>query len=336
MDKKYTVFVSSTYEDLQEERRKVIESLLPMNCFPVGMEYFNASDDSQWDVIKSLIDESDYYVLIIAGRYGSIEEVSGISYTQKEYEYAKSIGVPILTFIHGDMGKIPSKWIETDVDRNAKLESFISDAKNRLCKFWISSDDLASKVILSLVSAIKTKPRTGWIRGDVETSAEANKELLKLRAENDALKEEMKRIEESAPQGTDTLAQGEDTYCVHFNYHDDEFDYEDGSDSFTWNQIFEYLAPYMVVECVEHSLECHFKDFVRQYADPNFKHVDHVYDRHFQDVKIQLIALGLIKESTKKKSTSNVQVYWTLTPYGNKVMMQLKAIKKPPTNQAND
>lgn len=77
MDKKYQVFVSSTYEDLQEERKAVIEALLQMNCFPVGMEYFNAADDSQWDVITSLIDECDYYVLIVAGRYGSIDEATG-------------------------------------------------------------------------------------------------------------------------------------------------------------------------------------------------------------------------------------------------------------------
>ena len=87
-EKKYQVFVSSTYEDLQEERKKVMEALLQMNCFPVGMEYFNASDSSQWEVIKSLIRECDYYVLIVAGRYGSIEEESGKSYTQKEFEYA--------------------------------------------------------------------------------------------------------------------------------------------------------------------------------------------------------------------------------------------------------
>ena len=38
MEKKYSVFVSSTYTDLQEERKKVIDALLQMNCFPIGME----------------------------------------------------------------------------------------------------------------------------------------------------------------------------------------------------------------------------------------------------------------------------------------------------------
>jgi len=71
MDKKYSVFVSSTYTDLVAERKQVIDALLQMNCFPIGMEYFNAEDDTQWNIIKNLIKECDYYIIIIAGRYGS-------------------------------------------------------------------------------------------------------------------------------------------------------------------------------------------------------------------------------------------------------------------------
>lgn len=333
MNKKYTVFVSSTYEDLQNERKKVIESLLSLNCFPIGMEYFNASDDSQWEVIKNLIDESDYYILIIAGRYGSIDEASGMSYTQKEYEYAKDQGIPILSFIRSDIDSLPAKYVETNSDNKARHEQFVADAKTRLCKYWNSADDLASNVILGLVSAMKSKPRIGWIRADIQTSAEANKEILRLRKENDALRAEMNKIQESAPQGTETLAQGEDLYCVHFDYYnnDDGIDYEDGQDTFSWNQIFAWLAPYMVVECVEYQLENHFTTFVEENVDKEELgnlDVTNVYKKHFQDVKVQFLALGLIAKSTIKKSASNTQVYWTLTPYGHKVMMQLKAIKK--------
>lgn len=333
MEKKYTVFVSSTYEDLKAERQKVIESLLSLNCFPIGMEYFNASDDSQWEVIKNLIDESDYYILIIAGRYGSIDETSGISYTQKEYEYAKSKGVPILSFIHSDISSLPAHSVEMNPNNKAKLEDFIADAKTRLCKYWNSADDLASNVILGLVSAMKSKPRIGWIRADIQTSAEANKEILRLMTENDALRAEMNKIQESAPQGTETLAQGEDLYCVHFDYYNDDDGecYEDGVDTFSWNKIFAWLAPYMVVECVEWQLETYFVNFIKENVNKQLLgniDVNHVYKRHFQDVKIQLLALGLIEKSFIKKSASNTQVYWSLTPYGHKVMMQLKAIKK--------
>lgn len=45
MDKRYQVFVSSTFEDLQEERREVMQALLSLNCIPTGMELFPAADE---------------------------------------------------------------------------------------------------------------------------------------------------------------------------------------------------------------------------------------------------------------------------------------------------
>lgn len=150
MDKKYQVFVSSTYEDLQEERKAVIEALLQMNCFPVGMEYFNAADDSQWDVITSLIDECDYYVLIVAGRYGSIDETSGKSYTQKEYEYAVMKGVPTISFVHKDISQLPSGKVENNPDVQKKLDEFKMEISKKLWQAWDNKDSLASAVVLSL------------------------------------------------------------------------------------------------------------------------------------------------------------------------------------------
>lgn len=84
----------------------------------------------------------------------------------------------------------------------------------------------------------------------------------------------------------------------------------------------------MLIECNEITLELLFGDFVRRNADSSFGRITKVYSDCFQDVKVQFIALGLIRESQKKKSAGNVQKYWALTPYGNKIMMQLKAIKK--------
>ena len=178
MDKKYQVFVSSTYEDLQEERKAVIEALLQMNCFPVGMEYFNAADDSQWDVITSLIDECDYYVLIVAGRYGSIDEATGISYTQKEYEYAVKKGVPAISFIYKDIKLLPNGKVENEPDTLKKLEDFKKKISKKLWQTWDNKDSLASAVVLSLNKLIKSKPRTGWVRY-ASLSAEAKNRYLR-------------------------------------------------------------------------------------------------------------------------------------------------------------
>ena len=83
--KRHQVFISSTYTDLADERREVIQALLELDCIPVGMEIFPAANDDQWTFIKKVIDESDYYLLIIGNRYGSTDNM-GISYTEKEYD----------------------------------------------------------------------------------------------------------------------------------------------------------------------------------------------------------------------------------------------------------
>src|SRR5215210_4059094 len=99
MDKRYQVFISSTYKDLLEERQEVIQALLELDCIPAGMELFPAADDDKWALIKKVIDDCDYYIVIIGGRYGSLA-ASGVSYTHMEYEYALSQGKPVIGFLH--------------------------------------------------------------------------------------------------------------------------------------------------------------------------------------------------------------------------------------------
>lgn len=333
MEKKYSVFVSSTYNDLVVERKKVIDVLLQMNCFPIGMEYFNAEDDTQWNIIKNLIKECDYYIIIIAGRYGSIEKESGKSYTHKEYEYAVEQGIPVLRFVHEDINRLTGDKLEDTDEGKRKLKEFTDEAKKKMCKFWTTPGELAAQVVLSLTSMIKTNPRIGWIKGDVMTSEKSNSEIIRLKDENEELRAKIKKMEESAPAGIEDLSQGDDLYAVHFDYYvllhgGYEQLYENGSEEFSWNQIFAALSPHLLIECEEISLELLFDEFVRRNADSSFGRITKVYGDCFQDVKVQFIALGLIQESTRKKSAGNVRKYWTLTPYGNKIMMKLKAIKK--------
>ena len=60
---------------------------------------FHVAPRSQWNVITKMINECDFYLLAIGGRYGSIDEETGISYTEKEYNYAKTKGLPVLVLI---------------------------------------------------------------------------------------------------------------------------------------------------------------------------------------------------------------------------------------------
>jgi nucleoside 2-deoxyribosyltransferase len=115
MGKRYQVFVSSTYQDLREERQEVIQALLELDCIPSGMELFPAADEDQWSLIKKVIDDCDYYIVVIAGRYGSIGP-DGKSYTQMEYEYAVQKQIPVMAFLHENPGSI--SVIKTDQTEN--------------------------------------------------------------------------------------------------------------------------------------------------------------------------------------------------------------------------
>lgn len=106
MEKRYQVFISSTYADLKDERQHVLKTLMEMDCIPAGMEMFPAADEEQWEFIKKIIDDCDYYLLIIGGRYGSLSE-EGISYTEKEFNYAIEKDLKVIAFIHDSPDEIP-------------------------------------------------------------------------------------------------------------------------------------------------------------------------------------------------------------------------------------
>ena len=123
VEKRFQVFVSSTFKDLEAERQEVMHALLELDCMPAGMELFPAANESQWNLIKKVIDDCDYYILILAGRYGSIAP-EGLSYTEMEYRYALSINKPTIGFIHRDPGKIISDKTEATEEGKAKLAEF--------------------------------------------------------------------------------------------------------------------------------------------------------------------------------------------------------------------
>ena len=161
MDNRYQVFVSSTFADLKEERQQVIQTLMQMDCIPSGMELFPAMDEEQLEFIKRVIDDCDYYLLIIGGRYGSTNP-EGISYTEKEYDYAIEKGIKVIALLHSEPDNIPVGKSEKDPELKVRLEAFRKKvAENRLVKFWKTAGELPGLVATSLLQTIKTYPCCG-------------------------------------------------------------------------------------------------------------------------------------------------------------------------------
>lgn len=182
LEKKYQFFISSTYEDLKEERNKAIQAILTMNQFPIGMEMFSAADDDQWKIIKEAIDSSDFYILIIGNRYGSIEETTGISYTEKEFDYAVEKKIPVLAFIVDSSVSVTADKFETDPQKITKLSAFKQKVKQsgRYVKFWKNIDNLETLISQSISKAVLRGNRPGWVRTSDFDIDKSYAEILRL------------------------------------------------------------------------------------------------------------------------------------------------------------
>ena len=173
MNKKLQVFVSSTYLDLKEERQKAVEGILRAGHIPAGMELFTAASKSQWQVIEEWIKESDILMLILGGKYGSIEPESGKSYTQLEYEFALKHKIPVFAIVLSDQYLINKKATSISLElferevsepQIAKYEGFKKSVLTNLVRFVDNISEIATEVSYSLQDFIK-KTRLNTIFG---------------------------------------------------------------------------------------------------------------------------------------------------------------------------
>lgn len=194
--RRYQVFLSSTYDDLRRERQMIIQSLLQINCFPIAMEHFPASYDKQWTYIKPLIEKSDFFICLVAGRYGNRGD-DGISFTERELRFALDCKIPTIIFYHDKPESLASELTESTDEGKQKLAEFRNFVlKDRLCKAWITSDQLPSLVIPALIEMALTSDRPGW-----EYRGEKSKEFLELQLTNSSLQNRIKELETSSLSG---------------------------------------------------------------------------------------------------------------------------------------
>jgi hypothetical protein len=187
--KKYQVFVSSTFSDLQNERRAVMTALMEAGYIPAGMEFFGAVDEKQFEFIKRVIDDSDYYVVIVGNRYGSLDK-DGMSYTEKEYDYAVSKAIKVIALVHGEPAKLPQQHSEKKPRLQKRLELFRKKLlSDRVVSLWTDPAVLSKDAVVAMSRHVNLFPAMGWVRAShlasVETLAEMN-ELRKKVAELEA------------------------------------------------------------------------------------------------------------------------------------------------------
>ena len=200
LKKRLQVFVSSTYTDLKLERQAAVEAILTAGHLPAGMELFAAGDESQMEVIRQWIDESDVYLLILGGRYGSIEPKTGKSYTHIEYEYALSQGKPLFAcVIHESVleerlkatGKSLLEVLKDPKEQEVfqKLQEFRELVCSRMIRFWSDMKDIKLTILETPPEFSRREDLMGWVKGDSQVNApELAEEIARLSKENAELR----------------------------------------------------------------------------------------------------------------------------------------------------
>lgn len=328
MDKRYQVFLSSTYSDLINERDKVFQTLMGMDCIPSGMELFPAVDDEQWEFVKKIINDCDYYILVIGGRYGSTT-AEGISFTEKEYDYAIVKGLKVLAFLIEDPNAIIVGKTDNDPALAESLSRFREKVqKNRVVKYWKTGSDLPGLVALSLLMTIKTYPAVGWVRATSVGSTELLNEINVLRKENEELRAKVDSQGNHAATLVDNIADMTETVELHGKYKvDSGASWLPWKQEITWNELFALLAPHLLEHpnnvLVNALLR---KALLRRAGIENYN--ANIEDEDFQTIKVQFKAYGLINLLFTPDTKGDMGLFWVLTSRGESTMLKLRAVRK--------
>jgi hypothetical protein len=305
---------------------------MEMDCIPSGMELFPAADEEQWQFIKKVIDDCDYYLLRIGGRYGSTT-AEGISYKEKEYDYAIGRDLKVVALLHSSPADIPVGKSETDPalrDRPEKFRDKVS--KNRLVKTWNTAEELPGLVATSLSKTIKTYPAVGWIRADKVSSEDILRDLVQLRRENDQLKQTLSEYVGTMKPDILDLASLEETIKVTGQAWIDH-QKRSWSVAISCKELFGLIAPHLLQYPNEVYVEEVLKKALYERSSWQEARFLTLRDQDFQTIKVHLIAAKFVNIKYSQATTGRMALFWSLTPEGEVLMFETRTIRSRATGQ---
>ena len=332
-------------------------AVMRLNYIPAGMELFPAVDEEQVTYIKRVIDMSDYYILIIGGRYGSLTN-EGLSYTEEEYDYAVEKNKKVIALLHKSPDKIPVGKSDMAPDLREKLATFRKKVETgkKMVSYWENADELSALAMAALIHTANTFPAVGWIRGNTITNPEAFQELNDVRKELQRLKEENEKYANMI-QEEDLISRFKwvkDSLCVliEFRLYDKKGVFvrkESREMSIRWDDILLHILPYVSSPTEEEWVKKHLNRVLAEIAK-----VQEIYDaekdsigpvetelerNNFNEIKIRLMGDEIIYTDVKIGTTlqethgitnriNTVKIddclIWSLSQFGAKLYTQLQ------------
>jgi len=211
MNRIFRVFVSSTFEDLQRYRTRLAQLLAENGCMAAGMEIFPAANVEAWETIKAILSDSDFVVLILGNRYGSIHKDENKSYTRLEYEFAsnKQIDVYPLIYEGTDVKVVPSP---DENDDQEKLNEFRAELKkSHTIGRWVDGESFIMAAVRLINNARNGREKGGYVRAD---QADPSGEFEFLRKDRDRLANDLRQARRDLLGIRRHLATGDEQYPI--------------------------------------------------------------------------------------------------------------------------
>jgi TIR domain/Domain of unknown function (DUF4062) len=126
-----TVFVCSTFGDLNQERDGVLDAIRRLKLQHDSMEFFGARAAQPIETCLEEVRASDVLVVIVGHRYGSFVPELGLSYSEAEYAEGFRLGKPFLVYMRDDNVPILPKHMERDAEKLKLLERWKETLQSR-------------------------------------------------------------------------------------------------------------------------------------------------------------------------------------------------------------
>lgn len=146
------VFLSSTFADLYDHRRVLLDTLRKMgdDIAVAAMEDFGSDPRNPIELCTKKVAECDAYVGVLGTRYGSIDKSSGMSITEIEYRTALARQLPVLLYLTSDEYLVKPSMVDTGAAAR-KLQRLRQEVSERhVVQRFSTPEDLTRLVVADL------------------------------------------------------------------------------------------------------------------------------------------------------------------------------------------
>ncbi len=326
MEKIYHVFVSSTYKDLINERKKVSEAVAKAGHVAEGMEIFPASSQSQMTFIERVIDRCDYYILILGGRYGSVDQ-DGVSYTQREFEYAVRKNIPVLAFLHSDVTSLDDDYIDDNPVLLEKLEKFKNKlTESSLVDFWLNGDELATKALAALSHALQSHPGVGWMRADKVAGSDLLNEMNELRKRNDLMSNQLADYEPQETFKDFNPADLDEHFLIRYTAQMRGYDTKQRTIEIPWTDILRVIGPQYRTATTVSGIGYNLNAYIRELTGISDKASIKLNMHDKQRILMHFEMIGLMSAQSLALKGGGSAIFHTLTKSGTRKMLEANVI----------